>query len=525
MHTSLTRLHKQSWLLGTGVVLRVVFFFFSQGNGGDAFSRAAITQQWLQHPSLSLDFGGPNWPPLHFWLMASVAQFVPDVLLACRLLSLVAGLLSLWLFWRLALLLFGESAAILSLTVFVFYSLHIAYATTSSSEEVYLTLVLGGLLGAFSFYGSRSNWHLLASGFSLTAAAAIRFEAWVVIFGLGVLFLLKRETVQFPNTKYWTSLLVFGASSGAWPIFWAIRSRIRTGHFFDALSNNISWVPGQLAVAPQHRLLYEAVLNPGVILLTLTPVVVAGTLYGLWLSFRRGKCIDFSILVIFFGLFQLAIVFAHGSLAMARYTLTLGTLFAVLAGYGLAELGSVLRLRFDSIFATLIAVSVANLALIIGLSLRTGHLGDKFRSISPLMQFTAHLEGVGKFLRPITTANDRFVIDDYNEESNLVSVVIGLPLLPGDRAFIPSSTAGLDPFPYVSSYHPKFAILSAKGMIGSRMAQPSTCSGTWIVNGVGFRCVYENEVYRIYEINTSESTSVRERLPTLYARQMRFGSQ
>jgi hypothetical protein len=523
MRTSLTLLPTESWLLGTGFVLRILFFFFSRGNGGDAFARAAITAKWLQHPSFSLDFGGPNWPPLHFWLMASVAQFVPDVLLACRLLSLMAGLFSLWLFWRLALLLYGESAAILSLTVFVFYSLHIAYATTASSEETYLTFLLGGLLGAFSFHISRNNWHLLAGGLSLTVAAAIRFEAWVIIFGLGMLFLLKRKTLRFPNLKYWTSLLVFGISSGAWPAFWAIRSRIHTGHFFNALSTNILLVPSQLAIAPERRLLYESVLSPGVILLTLTPVAVAGVLYGLWLSFRRAKCIDFAVLVVFFGLFQLAVVLTHGSLAMARYTLTLGTLCAALAGYGLAELRQFLRFRSDTVLAILIAVALTNLTLIVGLSLRAGHLGDKFRSISPLMQFSTHVEEIGKFLRPQTKLDDHFVIDDYNEEPSLLEAAIGLPLLAGDRAFVPSNIAGLDPFPYVKSYHPRFAILSARGTLGSRMGWPPTCSAPWMVKGVGFRCIYENEIYRIYEIDISGTTGIRDnRLAVDDARRMRF---
>jgi hypothetical protein len=510
MRTSWTLLPAESWLLGTGFVLRILFFFFSYGNGGDAFARAAITEKWLQHPSLSLDFGGPNWPPLHFWLMACVAHFVPDVLLACRLLSLMAGLFSLWLFWRLALLLYGKVAAILSLTVFVFYSLHIGYATASSSEETYLTFLLGGLLGAFSFHISRNNWHLLAGGLSLTAAAAIRFEAWVIILGLGLLFLLKRKGLWFPSGEYWTSLLVFGISSGAWPAFWAIRSRIHTGHFFNALSTNISLVPGQLALSPEHRLLYESVLSPGVILLTLTPVAVAGTLYGLWLSFRRAKSIDFAVLLVFFGLFQLAIVLMHGSLAMARYTLTLGTLCAVLAGYGLAELGQFLRFRSDTVLAILITVVLTNLIVIVGLSLRTSHLGDEFRSISPLMQFSTHVEGVGIFLRPQTNSEDHFVIDNYNEETNLLSAVIGLPLLAGDRAFVPSNKSGVDPFPYMNSYHARFAILSARGTIGSQMVLPPACSASWRVRGVNFRCVYENEVYRVYEIDSSGSATFAE---------------
>ena len=172
-------------LLGIGCGLRVISFCFSQNNGGDAFARIAVTTHWLQHPGLSLDFGGPRWPPLHFWLMVLVAEIVPNVILACRLLSLVAGLMSLWLFWKLVSRLYGDSVATFSLAVFTFYSLHIAYSTTSSSEETFVAFVLGGLLGVFSFRASGKYGALVAGGMSLTAAAAVRFEAWIVILALG----------------------------------------------------------------------------------------------------------------------------------------------------------------------------------------------------------------------------------------------------------------------------------------------------------------------------------------------------
>jgi hypothetical protein len=86
------------WLLVVSCGLRIIFFYFSQNNGGDAFARVAVTAKWLLHPGSSLNFGGNNWLPLHFWLMGLIAQVVPNVLLACRSLSLVAGLISLWLF-------------------------------------------------------------------------------------------------------------------------------------------------------------------------------------------------------------------------------------------------------------------------------------------------------------------------------------------------------------------------------------------------------------------------------------------
>jgi 4-amino-4-deoxy-L-arabinose transferase-like glycosyltransferase len=495
------------WLLGTGCCLRVIFFFFSQNNGGDAFARASVTARWLQHPDLSLDFGGPRWPPLHFWLMALLAQIIPNVTLACRLLSLVAGLMSLWLFWRLVSRLFGDWAAIFALAVFAFYSLHIAYSTTSSSEETFVAFVLGGLLGVFSFRASGKYGALLAGGLSLTAAAAIRFEAWIVIFALGLVFLVGQESRPFPYEGYWKALLAYGITSGAWPIFWSVRSWLMTGNLFYAAADARASIPAQLAVNP-HGTLYELALFPGVIVLTLTPVAVIGTLYGLLMSLQQRKNLDFAFLVVFYALFQFAIIATKGTLALARYTLMLGTLCAALSGYGLLELGGrIFGMRRNRAMAVLVAVLVANLALIVGFSEYPGPFEDKFRSVSPLMQSAVHVEEVGRFLRPRMEPGDHVLIDNYNDEPNILGIAIGLPLLAGDRAFFAYDQTGTDPFPYLNSQHPRFAILSGRGIVGSRLDLPKGCPASWVIRGMDFQCIFENDIYRVYEIRYPSTTN------------------
>ena len=474
---------------------------------GAANGGAVIVVLKNQHPGLSLDFGGPRWPPLHFWLMVLVAEIVPNVILACRLLSLVAGLMSLWLFWKLVSRLYGDSVATFSLAVFTFYSLHIAYSTTSSSEETFVAFVLGGLLGVFSFRASGKYGALVAGGMSLTAAAAVRFEAWIVILALGLIFLLGQENRRFPGCEYWKALVTFGITSGVWPVFWAVHSWLISGNPFFGVADNRASIPDQLAVNPAHRLFYELALSPGVIVLTLTPVAVAGTLYGLWLSFRERKNLDFAFLVLFFAMFQFVTVATHGTLALSRYTLMLGALCAVLAGYGLVEAGERLFLSgHHRVLAIVTAVLVANLALITGLSEYPGPFEDKFRSISPLMQFPVHVEEVGKMLLPQMQPADRVVIDNYNDESNILGIVIGLPMLAKDRAFFATDGIGIDPFPYLNSQQPRFAILSKQGTLGSHLKMQKDCSPSWVIRGMDFRCIFENDVYRVYEIRYDSKT-------------------
>jgi len=495
------------WLLGIGCSLRVISFFFSRNNGGDAFARASVTANWLQRPGLSLDFGGPRWPPLHFWLMALFAQIVPNLILACRLLSLVAGLVSLWLFWRLVSRLYGDWPAVLSLAVFAFYSLHIAYGTTCSSEETFVAFVLAGLLGVFSFRALGKYDALVAGGLSLTAAAAIRFEAWIVILALGLIFLVGQESRPFLSSRYWKTLFAYGITSGSWPVFWTIHTWLLTGHLFYGLADNRASIPAQLAVNPAHGPFYELALSPGVILLTLTPVAAVGALYGLWLSLRERKNIDFVSLVVFFMLFQFTIIATKGTLALARYTLMLGTLCAALAGYGLVGVGErVFGARRGRVLAALTAVLAVNLALIVSLSEHPGSFEDKFRSVSPLMQFPVDVEKVAKILLPKLKPRDRVLIDNYNDESNMVAIAIGLPLVANDRAFLASGLNGTNPFPYLNTKHPHFAILSTRGTLGSRPEFPKDCSDSRAVHDMIFQCISENDVYRVYEIHYPSTT-------------------
>lgn len=210
------------------------------------------------------------------------------------------------------------------------------------------------------------------------------------------------------------------------------------------------------------------------------------------------------MLVIFLGIFQMATIATHGLTAMARYMLTLGTLCAMFAGFGLSKLTTSLNPTrcgsYDSDRG-----DVPQFGAYCGAQPGSQSVGDRLRQISPLMQFSVHLEEVAKSLHQRMQPGDRLVIDNFNDGSNLVAAAIGLPLLVGDRAFMPSSENSSDPRPFISSYHPRFAIVSERGIIGPRPGFPPACLPSWIVDGMDFRCLYENEIYWVYEIGYSQA--------------------
>lgn len=133
-------------LLVLGVILRILSLTFSDNCGGDAGTRVSMTAHWLRHPNLQLVFF--PYPAGHFWLMAGLALIIPNITLACRSLSLLLGAGSLYLVWRLSRSLYGKGAAILSLAVLAFCSLHLGYSATSSSEVPEVFFVLLGLFSS-----------------------------------------------------------------------------------------------------------------------------------------------------------------------------------------------------------------------------------------------------------------------------------------------------------------------------------------------------------------------------------------
>jgi len=61
------------------------------------------------------------------------------------------------------------------------------------------------------------------------------------------------------------------------------------------------------------------------------------------------------------------------------------------------------------------------------------------------------------------------------------------------HAFMADSQRETDLLPFINSYHPRFAILSGRGTIGSQLQLPPSCSESWILR-YGLRCLYETRL-------------------------------
>jgi len=490
------------WIFLVGTILRVTFFFLGENNGGDALARAAMTAEWLQHPGSWLH--SEPWLPIHFWLMAGMSVMLGDPALGARALSLLLGIASLGILWALAREVYGRSAATFSLLVFGLYSLHIGYSTTSSSEVPYLFFMLAGLLGFFIYRRSGSFSALGLGAAALGISAGIRYEAWLCIFAvfLILLFMPSQDVGErFWRVGHFQEVFLFGAVAGIWPSFWMIYQWKTFAMPLYGVTMNYGWVAEQIAIE-NRSMLYRLALSPGVILFSLSLPIVAASFYGLALGLRDRPGREFVLILLLMGaVFNYQIV-TGGLLPLARYTITLGTFFAIASGHGLERIRRLLsQRRARQFWAAIGVLLVLNLGAILALSEVRNPFNDKFGAISPRLRFPQRIEELHQYLKRRLEPGDAVVIDDYNVESNIIAAAIGLPLL-GDRAFLAASRPVSELSEYMKRRHPRYLVYSDRGVLHTSLPLAEKCSESPTnLKGMKFRCLFENDIYRVYDVN------------------------
>jgi 4-amino-4-deoxy-L-arabinose transferase-like glycosyltransferase len=489
--------------MAIGALLRIVSFRYSANTGGDAWGRVAVTAKWLKHPIFKIGFDA--YGPGHFWLMGLLTLIFRDVVFAGRFLSLVLGIASLYFLWSLTRSLYGQTSAFFALAVFSLYSLHIGYSTTSSSEVPYLFFLLAGLAACFEYLRrpSRPFQLLTISGICFSAAETIRLEAWVIFFGVGIAFAAleyqdcRSESPWFLRWLKPTLTLVL--TGGAWPLFSIVYSFVIYHDPMRVLSRHNALITGWFKSHPVS-LAYELALFPGTLLISLSPLVIVAALYGFLKSWNMRLGTAFAALALFFAAVQNYEIATGKLLAMARYTLTLGAILAVLAGYGFEQFSAKFFPRHRSAACALvIAILVVNLATVLFLSEHPNRFSEKMASVSPRLRYPVMIASVGQCLRQKMHPDDAVVIDNYNEKSNLVARAAGLPLLPGNRVFLADTKNDLTVEQYIAFQRPRFLVYSDQGTLHASIPISPGCK-TETINRIIYHCTFANAIYKVYEL-------------------------
>lgn len=490
-------------LIFLGSLGRVISFMYSANSGGDAGARVALVAAWLQKPTLKVVFD--TYPPGHFYLIALFALVTRNVVIAGRLLSLVLGIASLPIIWKLARLLYGEWAGVLSVSVFSFYSLHIGYSTTSSAEVSYVFFFLLGIYLLFSVLGEGNLelGRLALSGICLSVSQSIKFEAWVLFgalfVGLAVWLLVAEGAMKWRT--WWKPLLVFGITGGAWPVFMMAYSH----HVFGDPMYLISWTRVRVtSVLTQHSLsrFHEMAVMASALLLGVSPIAIAGGVWGVILSFSRRLTAFFASVIIFFAAIEFYELYNGGTVAVARYTITLGTLLAVISGFGIDS--ALRKLSANRILVSRIVVMgllLANCLLLLAGSEIPNSYSEKLLSVSPRLRYPARIKAVGDYLRSHLGPQDAVVIDDYNVESNVIADAAGLPVPRGQRAYLVSNKHSISVVDYINTEHPRLLVYADGGVLSNTINLPTTCQEAERIDGIVYECVFAGQVYRVYKLS------------------------
>jgi len=489
-----------AWLC-FGALLRVLSLCFSDNAGGDAGAHASAAAAWLSHPSAKFVFG--TYPPGHFWLIGLFSLAVPNVVLAGRLLSLACGVASLCVVWRLARLCYGPSSAVLSLAIFTLYSLHIGYSTTSSAEVPYLFFLLAGTYLFLS--GVQASSHrlgrLLLSGLLFSVSESIRFEAWVFFAAIAAaaacawLLNLRRRGVAALPFAGWI------LAAGIWPVFMMAYCRHFYGDAMYLVHQNRERVLESLrTVSTAHQF----AVMPVAILASVSPAaVLAGIAGGLFsLSFFSEEAFILAGATLLFAGVEAHQIAAGGLLATARYTITLGTMLCIMSGAGLEWAIQ----KWPARHATLtrrgfLALAALNCLLLACVSFYSNPLADELASVSPRLRYQRHILEVANYLRNHMKPGDNVVFDDYNVESNVLSEASGLPIVPGDRAYLASRKNAISVSDYIAAAHPRFLVYSDRGTLRQSLDLHPGCLDSQTVAGIVFHCACKGQVYRVYELS------------------------
>jgi hypothetical protein len=403
------------------------------------------------------------------------------------------------MFWRVVRSSYETNAALLSLIVFCLYPLHIAYSTTSSSESVYLLFVLLGLLAFLRHHPNGSYRTLMLSGGAFSCAEAIRYEAWVLMFAVG-LVLVVSEFSQIRNRRTLVGWMAFGITGGAWPAFWVVYNWLNYRSPLYAVTKNYTWVAEQVA-SRGSNLGYRLMLMPGVLLLTLTPLVLLAAFIAVWTTSRNTAGHKLVIVLVIFAIVQGFQVAAGGQMPFARYTLTLGTLMAMICGQGLVHLWRFLTQRpVKVLMIACIALLFANDLAILALSESHTRYSDKFASVSPRLRFVRRVQEIGAALRARVTPGERVVIDNYNDEANIIAFEAGMGVVPGDQAYMVREHQPAEVLAYIHTSHPQWLVYSKSGLLPPLLGLSAAAGSDATLSGIAFHLVFNNSVYALYEI-------------------------
>jgi len=500
------------FLLVLGV--RIIAFSFSQNFAYDAVDRIALAQRWLEHPFFITDAWLPQQHTIMpIYLIGIAMGLWKDPFITPRAVSLVLGSLSAVPFFLLVRILFDRTTAVYSTLLFAVFTLHVQCSVVASSEAPFIFFMLFCLYFLFRFKETEKIRTLISSALFLNAACMTRYTGWIYIPLLCCLVprnmddLKQAVLLRSKTTGY---LFLFGLLSSAFPLFWMIGNystfgdplypiHITTNYTLNLIKYTfINIDPLMKAMGYQ---LYYLAYWPGVIFLSMTPVIALFAFFGMAYSIYRRQ--HLSLIILFAGVYLYFVykIMTKTFILLPRFTLDSTILILPFAVVGINKFLSYFDRSWKILLTGFISVSViASVSAIVWLSeTDASPLGSMLSKVSPLSRLSGFQEDIISFLNVHTTAQDKVILDHdkYWAEKEIMfyshlqagQFVANLEDLRSEEKFLK----------IIDHERPKYLIYNHGGFLpailnGSRKDQVGQS------HGLRFQPVYTANPYLIYRI-------------------------
>jgi 4-amino-4-deoxy-L-arabinose transferase-like glycosyltransferase len=327
-----------------GIVLRLLGLLFASTTEGDAFARVQYAWVWLQAPEMITQ---GVWLPLQTYYTALALKLTQEFYYTPILINIVlsaATAAPLYVFTRRE---FGHQWGWFVAVAFIIYPIALRNSLMPLSDTPFAFLVALALpFLALARDKAGNPWQAVVAGLCLTLAAALRYEAWVMILLLGIV-LWRRPKL----------LVYFMGSALLFPVFWLVGSAAVHGNAF--YSFHFQAIDTAKTLAERGGMSWlkriaRGIFFPGVLCFGMSAMVFGLSLWGagvtLWQRRRQSVW-----LIPFLGvLVLLSYKSISGSMNLQpRYALVVGMLLLPFAVIALEQIQS-FRYRYVTAWAALL---------------------------------------------------------------------------------------------------------------------------------------------------------------------------
>ncbi len=214
------------------VVIRLIALPWAQTVHADAVSRIHIAYEWMLDPHYITE---GDWGPLHHYLNAFFMMIFPGKVLGPNVLNILCASLTAIPLYGFTLNLFNSRRGAIFASILYVFSPIVIWTSLQALSEVpfgfFLALALFFLSEGID--QGKGYRNAMLGGLFMTCAAALRYEAWVLIAVLTLVLLLQWN---------WKRTFVFWACAVIFPATWMLGNYLGHGDALYSVSRNDSWL-------------------------------------------------------------------------------------------------------------------------------------------------------------------------------------------------------------------------------------------------------------------------------------------